>query len=604
MQRIIFANLMTMSEKQRIHYFDSHGVFKGQDSIPYKRLKAVRKRRAQLEQFFIKSAVSEEAEQEARLRFKRSQNGKKALYQEKILIKNAIDLLDGVGLIIPKSEVTVIELSNRESIIHGLKVLSRAEVQELSQASYFKILTAIFDFDCTSIFDQEKTIFILCSIGISIPRRELLLKLPMIRTGSATLPQLMKISLARGAIKWKDAPDWYELVRPDETKHKYSVRPRGVALTRSAQVVATNILVANARQESRDLVRESLELLTHGKIRPKDRSGGIASRVYLWRSQLFAMRQTDLFLKTLHGSYQHYLGMLSCKNWWSSIVVKGSYSRSSILLYAVQLHCEYKGIARERLILPTEVPQILRYLDRTFGLRIKEGTVHMVAEAIVQHMLMGNKATSLHWFTMDYVTVLLESCIVSDFPLDDIQSRDSSAFAKDALWTMHSRARQQAQIIAYNESGFQVSGSNYRCNILALDKVSIEVKESQIQIQDSVDDIIDREGIPLECSLLYMTYKGVEFEELSINADEFDNPSDFDFFNFSGNIRIPSDIDAVKKSGKIFNRWARVNLTPKHFRGNKLLHYFIAVTHHFERVDAFKSRWILELISGVSSGAV
>lgn len=604
MQRIIFANLMTMTEKQRIHYFDHHGVFKGQDSIPYKRLKAVRRRREQVEQYFIKLVVGGEAEQETKVKLQRSADGKKALYQEKLLLKCGSDILGGLGMIIPKSNTEGISVSNLQSVIHGLKPLSRNDVMQLMHTSYFKILSAIFDFDCTSMFDQEKAILLLRAIGITLPRRELLYRLPTIRNGSATLPQMIKIAMTPGTIAWKEAPDWYEIAKPDEIRHKYPVRPRGVAIAKPTHEVATTILTASARQESRDMVRESFDLLKHGKVHPKDRSGGISSRAYLWRSQLFAMRQTELFLKTAHGSYQHYLGMLACKNWWSNIVVKSDYSRSSILSYAVQLHCEYKGLARERVILPTEVPQIIRYLDLTFGLRVKEGSVHIVADAIVQYLLMGNKATSLHWFSASYLTGMLENCINTDFNHEEVRQRDTSAFAQDAIWTMNSRARQQAQVIAFNESGFQVSGSNYRCNILALDKVSIEVRESRVQIQESIDDIISREGFPLECLLLYMMYKGTEFEELMISTEEHENPQDFDFFNFGGNISIPSDLTSVKKSGKAFKRWAKVNLTPKHIRSSKLLHYFIALTNHFERVDAFKARWILELISGVSAGAM
>lgn len=323
-----------------------------------------------------------------------------------------------------------------------------------------EMVVSVFDTDCTADLDEIEVRMLLrclrCGMSEKAFRHVFADNDDIIR--GVTVRRLL--NHLRERVRW-NRDDLMSVV----TGHS----ARELSITKVANIhCAAGILVSLQRQLAHKRALQTVRLSKIGKISVLRQShAGSSDQTLLVRSQLFAMRQVHMFLRTTQGriKFQHVL--LDVKFSWQRDVISPlsnvyiSSSGATFLNYAFSIHLEADGV------LVTELPHVVKFLIKRCKLvptrRIEELSQLFCELRGVEDIRTLSQAE-------------FSSLLAPLFHKPDKAYANSfwsrvglnRQLHRDAKLRMLSCARQQAVMIAMEFPVVEVSETNYRCSVLGM----------------------------------------------------------------------------------------------------------------------------------------
>jgi hypothetical protein len=601
-QHTLLESMLSMTEQELIRYFEINGALPGQDSDGSDHLNKLIEANKRSDHRLICRIAQDEAERDFRPKLSRSLKGRTMVTREAMLLSKSKQLSAGYGHCIPSSSASS-GSSNSPLNDDWTQLILPCDADVIGRHLYVKNLVCTFDTDCSSSFDQDEISFLFQCLGVYLDEKKILYHFPEVRSGSVEFRRVIEYLTAAGRLKWR-------LSRPAllDSGHRVPAYVSG-AMVGSTGALARKILLAKCRQQAKERTEEAEELAVRGEISPKDRTAGLISGCLLFRVQMLAMRQVDLFMRTVHGKFQRFLVANQLKDMWREYVANSQFSRMGVILYTVDLHSEVRGPTKEKLILASEFPQIVKFLDAVFSIPIIEGKLGVLAETIGTGLrlnpirALGVGGDKLTWIPFRSAVNILDE-LLAESKLSWLSSRSAKMFSSDAEWSINSKARQQACILAVNEMGFKVVSTSYRCRILAVERTLDERRNTPVNVPaEMYADVI-----PKECSLLYLLWHGYNFEDIMfdleneeiINFTHWDGQISREHVSTKLSVKDAESAYLKKKSSKAL-LWARTNLVPRLGLRRKFKQYLSAIVRDEDLLEKWAFDFSKELLTGVST---
>lgn len=332
-------------------------------------------------------------------------------------------------------------------------------------SALLEMAVSVFDTDCTGDLDEGEVRALLrclrCGLSEKAFRHAFADNDDVIR--GVSLRKLVTHLSER--VQWDHRERWKALT---------GKRRAGVGITKRPNIdCAAGLLVSLQRQLAHKRALQSVKLSKIGRIvMLRESHAGTSERTLLVRSQLFAMRQVYMFLRTTQGRIKlHHAKHDVAYSWQREVVGVPSHhpvaaSGVRYLNYAYYLHQE----AGDGGVLATEIPHVVKFLVA----RLQLVPTRKVEELAL--MFTGIRAqTDIRSLNQAEFTALLAPLFEQPKLVDPSGSYwsrllglQSSRIRKDAKLRMLSCARQQAVKIAMDFPVIEVGETNYRCSVLGL----------------------------------------------------------------------------------------------------------------------------------------
>lgn len=359
------------------------------------------------------------------------------------------------------------------------------------------VLALAFDTDCSGNFDEGEVRLLLDCVFCHLPERKVLFHFPDVRMSTCELEQVLLYLTSK--VRWRRG--WFG---PLGSCGELSITKR------SSTLAAALLLVSRNRQDARDATLEATTLVRTGQLLEEKEIQSEHSLIV--RSQLIAMRQVRLFLRTTFGRLHRKAEQMNIQDLWKSIVVSGHYSLTALLRFTYQLHKD----PRQGLLV-TELPNLIRYVVTVLGLKTN-GNISSIA-ALVSRV---TGRLHLQSFSESEAVMLLENVFgpppSSAIPRALWRARLLLRRSfNDARYRVEAIARQQAVLLSMRFSGALVAETNYRCSILGmysvLDSTQHETTDENV-VKIKVDGTIDWYNTPREALTLLLLSRGFSYRDL------------------------------------------------------------------------------------------
>jgi len=332
---------------------------------------------------------------------------------------------------------------------------------EVGWALALSILVYAYDTDCSGTFDEGEVKLLLSNSLCGLHERKVLMNFPEVKDESATLHTMvnylaMKVNWGRGKL-WR-----------------LGYRGGTFILTKPSLNAAASMLISLSRQYARAKAEEAAELARTGKMKEEDDAKN--DDALMMRAQMLAMRQVDLYFKTIQGRFKYRETKKKVRYWWNEDCWRTSFSREGLFSYAYQVHAEWKGV------LITELPHLIRFCV----VYLRFYTTSYVSE-IAKMIAEVRTKDDVYWLSRDDVIDLLDKALAGtasrfnkfiQTPQILLHRMCQWTSGRDATLNMYSKARQQAVLISLQFEGILVADSNYRCSVLGLHDVMHHISQT------------------------------------------------------------------------------------------------------------------------------
>ena len=361
-----------------------------------------------------------------------------------------------------------------------------------------------FDTDCSGTFDESEVNLLLKFLFCGLSERQLLLQFPEVNKDSASLDTMVEYLVTK--VFWvRGFPDYWTSAR------------NAYVMTMSSHSASTMLLISLQRQAAREL---ALQTLATQKGTRDDEDENRNDDAVIVRSQMFAMRQVEMFLKTIFGKLQIAVELERLKEVFIEEVKDHGFSKRSLLIYAYHVHRNYSGMMN------TELSHIIRFI--VVRLKMKT-TVEITSVANLLSKLRTRE--DLKILSLNETLKILDPC----FEDPCLDSRDLSSFIsrnmkkrslasgkrKDSVYAIYSKARQQAIQIALGLGGVHAADTNYRCLILGLHAMKSRTLKSKIwrgfyHFEIGRDKSINWLEVPREATMLLLLSRGYLMKDMTL----------------------------------------------------------------------------------------
>lgn len=386
-----------------------------------------------------------------------------------------------------------------ESIPVTVSFPQKKEGVELNDINlgYLQCLSVIvhcFDTDCSGSFDESEVTLLLNCLRNAVSERKRLYFFPDVVLNSASLPQLLDFLLTR--VRWGRAL-WSE---------KFRFRKDILISTKPFFYSSALLLISLSRQCARERSDQAARLTKTGVLTGHDEDvTKEISEGLLMRTQLLAMRQVDLFLRTPYGRIRKYASWRSLTNHWE-VVKQDGYSRISLIRYAFQIHKIDSGdrLPHPNRMLNTELPHLVRFIATRFKWKLKDSEC-----SALSRMSNCTHESEARWILVDEAIEIIDNAFE---PSTAVKGGlfGTNCFKSDARLRLLSMARQQAFLIAIDYPEKDVKETNYRCFIIGL-FLLLKFKDHD---KNYSDVSINWHSVPREAMLIYLLSQGFTFEDL------------------------------------------------------------------------------------------
>ena len=367
------------------------------------------------------------------------------------------------------------------------------------------VLVHAFDTDCSGTFDEGEVRLLLQSIRCGLSERSLLGAFPEVMETHSDINKVVAYAVQR--VAWRRG--WLGPFG-SEGALRIGMQPQILA--------SIMMLVSLSRQRAREFAEKAAELknVMLGKEVIPDEPDEHDSAAMITRAQLLAMRQMAMYETTTQARIERKTQKPLVKHWWDLDIVQLKASKEGMFRYAFQLHREWKGL------LVTEVPHVVRFLVRRFGLR-------PTADVNTAARLMSSVTSmdTLRWLSRDEVIQLLKPMF--EEPPDTMLKRAywKMRFVRqntkaDVQVSMYARARQQAVLVALDYPNMKVAATNYRCSVLGLMAVLQSNKDKgylrrnkERRILRGKNISVNFHDVPREATSLLLLSRGYLMEDMT-----------------------------------------------------------------------------------------
>ena len=371
--------------------------------------------------------------------------------------------------------------------------LESPETYEVGWNLALAVLVYAFDTDCSGTFDEGEVRLLLECAFCGLSEQRILYYFPEVRLDSATLEDVVKYLAPK--VGWRRG-----------LLHRLG-RKGGVFISKKTSWQASAmLLISQSRQMAREKAVQATSLTSSGILIEEDNDKN--DDALMMRSQMFAMRQVYMFLKTSQGKFRLHLTKKRVLHWWKEDVWKEGYRRRGLLRYAFLLHSEWKGM------LVTELPHLISFLVTQLKLQTN-AQVNKIAKILEKVKLKDD----VYWLSQEEIIALIEPMLVATS--DSLSSRvllgalllTSRSAKRDAILNMHSRARQQAVLVALSFEDIFVADTNYRCSVLGLDAV---LKANWREGFKRSTILMNWNRVPREATIFLLLSRGYMLDDLEL----------------------------------------------------------------------------------------
>lgn len=445
------------------------------------------------------------AEDKAEIKCKRNFFSLRGVYNLRTekLIMNATDTIIEAyghcispGALYPWTATNKKRLSSSHDALSGKNQRGEAAEEEPYEVGWslaLAVLVYAFDTDCSGTFDEGEVRLLLECAFCALSEKKILYSFPEVRLDSATLDDVVKYLAPR--IGWRRG-----------LLHRLGSKGGVFIYKKTSWQASAMLLISNSRQMAREKAAQATALTSSGVLIEDD--GDKNDDALMMRSQIFAMRQVHMFLKTSQGQIRLHLARKRVRHWWKEDVWREGFRRRGLLRYACLLHGEWKGI------LVTELPHLVGYLVAMLKLQTN-AQVAQIAEMLAKVKVKED----VHWLSQEEAVALLEPMFVATS--DNLSSRTllgaalvaSRSATRDAVVNMNSRARQQAVLVALSFENIFVADTNYRCSVLGLDAI---LKENRRLGFKRSTILMNWNRVPREATIFLLLSRGYLLDDLEL----------------------------------------------------------------------------------------
>ena len=428
------------------------------------------------------------------------------LRTERLIMKATRTLVDSMGYTITpcaRYPWTSDVLTNKREREELTQTRGSQQAYETGWTLAVQQLVYAFDTDCSGNFDEGEVGLLLTCANFGIAERQILFKFPEVVTDSVSTDTLCRYLAPR--VLW--GRGWLS---------RFGFNGGAHILSRPDTIAAGSMLVSLSMQRALQTAQEATALTRTGELGEEEDDRN--DEAVMVRSQLFAMRQVVLFLRTVQGRQKIKLTKKKVKYWWKEDVWGAGAGRQGLLNYAFMVHKDTKGV------LITELPHMIAYLVKHFGFSTTR-EVETVAEMVYQ----CKTREDVRWFNQAQAMELLDRVIArSSLPWRACVQGPNAFLSRlcnvhrDAKLNMLSRARQQAVLISLRFEGILVADTNYRCSALGLNDVMSEISATSswgILRKKNVEEI-DWKNVPREAIHFLMLSHGYAMDDFLIDGME------------------------------------------------------------------------------------
>jgi hypothetical protein len=353
------------------------------------------------------------------------------------------------------------------------------ETHELGWDLALEMLVHAFDTDCSGSFDEGEVRLLLQCVKYALPDKKILYNFPELLDGDSSAERMVQFLAPRVTF-------YRGIWGPFGSRGRLSVSRKNSLLASSM------MLISLARQYARARTEEATELFRSGKL-IEDNNDNKNDNALMVRSQLFAMRQVFLYLKTTLGRNHINNTLVQVKLWWKEHIVSRKYDIIGLYTYAYYIHSEWNGI------LITELPHLVKFLITRLNFH-PNSEISIIAELCNKIRVKAD----LYWLSLDDLLELLPPLFtISSSTVYRRMALMGNSLRKDAKLNMFSKARQESVLIAMRTEEIYVADTNYRCSVLGLQEV-LALPEPY----KKKDIKIDWYNVPKEMTWLLLKSKG------------------------------------------------------------------------------------------------
>ena len=367
------------------------------------------------------------------------------------------------------------------------------EPYEVGWSLAMAVLVYAFDTDCSGTFDEGEVRLLLECAFCGLSEKKILYCFPEVRLDSATLDDVVKYLAPR--VGWRRG-----------LLHRLGSKGGVFISKKTSWQASVMLLISNSRQLAREKAMQATSLSSSGVLIEDDDDKN--DDALMMRSQIFAMRQVHMFLKTSQGQIRLHLARKRVRHWWKEDVWREGFRRRGLLRYACLLHGEWNGI------LVTELPHLVGFLVTTLKLQTN-AQIAQIAEMLAKVKVKED----VYWLSQEEAVALLEPMFVTTS--DSLSSRTllgvalmaSRSATRDAVVNMNSRARQQAVLVALRFENIYVADTNYRCSVLGLDAI---LKENRRLGFKRSTILMNWNRVPREATIFLLLSRGYLLDDLEL----------------------------------------------------------------------------------------
>ena len=472
-----------------------------------------------------------------------------------------------------------------------------AEAYETGWTLALQQLIYAFDTDCSGNFDEGEVSLLLSCANCGIAERQVLLGFPEVVTDSVSTDTLCKYLATR--VVW--GRGWLSRFGFSGGAHMV-LKPNITS--------AGSMLISLSMQRALQSAQEATALTRTGEIQEEDDDKN--DEAVMVRSQLFAMRQVDLFLRTVQGRQKMKLTRKKVKYWWKEDVWRTGGSRRGLFNYAYMVHKDHKGV------LVTELPHLISYLVKYLGF-----TTTMQVERVAEIVYDVKTRDKVVWYDQQQVLDLLESVMAqSSLPWRVSMQVPNAMLSRlynvnrDAKVNTLSRARQQAVLVSLNFEGILVADTNYRCSALGLNDVMSHISSTSNWgiLRSKAPVNMDWRNVPREAMHFLLLSHGYSMDDFLLDGmDQITDVEHRDGGIAADTVFVPDALKAAKESVNKANtgyigllqkvrRWGNY-FTQASGGFGAYWHYFRvakAISTEGKAVNREGAKYLRELITGQS----
>ena len=364
-------------------------------------------------------------------------------------------------------------------------------------------LVYAFDTDCSGNFDEGEVSLLLSCANCGIAERQILLGFPEVVGDSVSTETLCTYLAPR--VVW--GRGWLS---------RFGFSGGAHMLLKPHITAAGSMLISLSMQRALQAAQEATALTRTGELEEEDDDKN--EEAIMVRAQLFAMRQVQLFLRTVQGRQKMKLAKRMVTYWWKEDIWATGAARHGLFNYAFLVHKDTKGV------LITELPHLISYLVKHCGF-FTTREVATVAEMVYR----CKTREDVRWFNQAQTMELLERVIAPcSLPWRACMQGPNAFLSRlynvrrDAKLNMLSRARQQAVLVSLRFEGILVADTNYRCSALGLNDVMSDISANSswgVSEEENVEKI-DWKNVPREAMHFLLLSHGYAMHDFLLDGME------------------------------------------------------------------------------------